>query len=287
MPKPPASTAPDRLPLRLVAAHRITLAIQACSWGAVLLHEIAWQDGLVLLGLNLAGLLALVLCPRCRLLGPNLVRLAEGVAGPDTVALTFDDGPDPTVTPLVLDILDRYGARASFFCIGEHAARHPELIREILRRGHTVENHSQRHAAGFAAFSSRALQADVLAAQQALQAAGAAPHYFRAPMGFRSPLLAEVLRRADLTHVAWTRRGYDRVLRDPLRICTALTHRLAPGDILLLHDRAAFGGRPAVVLAVLPMLLECLSQRGLQAVALPSPDLMEVAATPGTAPLRG
>ncbi|AOV18565.1 hypothetical protein BJI67_10325 [Acidihalobacter aeolianus] len=276
----------DRFPMRLVAAHRVTLAIQVCAWGAVLLHELHWQDGLLLLGFNLAGLFALVLCPRCRLLGPNLVRLAEGDAASGAVALTFDDGPDPTVTPQVLDILDRYGARASFFCIGERAARHPELIREILHRGHTVENHSQRHAVGFAAFSSRALQADVLAAQQVLQTTGATPRYFRAPMGFRSPLLAEVLRRADLTHVAWTRRGYDRVLRDPLRIYAALTQGLAPGDILLLHDYAGLDSRPATVLEVLPRLLDYLSQQELHAVALPPPHIQHAAEASGTAALR-
>lgn len=272
---------PASRPLQhLVAAHRIFLALQSANWGAVALGLLSWREGGIVLILNLLAMIGLVLCPRCRLLGPNVAQLPAEAAATGAVALTFDDGPDPAVTPHVLDILDRYGARASFFCVGERALRHPELIHEILRRGHTIENHSHRHAAGFAGFGAAALLADILAAQQALSdIGGRAPRYFRAPMGFRSPLLAEALRRLDLTHVAWTRRGYDRLLRDPRRIVRRLTRNLAVGDILLLHDSdGRIGGAP-VVLEALPLLLEQLAAQGLHAIALPD-GLAEAAAEP-------
>jgi peptidoglycan/xylan/chitin deacetylase (PgdA/CDA1 family) len=90
------------------------------------------------------------------------------------VALTFDDGPDADVTPKVLDILDRYGAKASFFCVGEKAAAHPNIIRDIVRRGHSVENHSMRHAKLFAFFGVTALRTDIGMTQSLLSNLAAA-----------------------------------------------------------------------------------------------------------------
>ncbi|MFC7688916.1 polysaccharide deacetylase family protein [Paeniroseomonas aquatica] len=104
------------------------------------------------------------------------------------VALTFDDGPDPEVTPRVLDLLDRHGATASFFVIGRKAARHGALLREIGRRGHTIENHSYHHAKSFACRGPWALRREVVLTQRAVaEATGVAPRFFRAPMGLRSP----------------------------------------------------------------------------------------------------
>src|SRR5260221_9567843 len=88
------------------------------------------------------------LLPRSALLGRNLCRSPNAKAA-GAVVLTFDDGPDPVVTPAVLDLLDARGAKATFFCIGEQAARHRALAAEIARRGHRLENHSYTHRNGF------------------------------------------------------------------------------------------------------------------------------------------
>lgn len=256
--------------LLIVPAHQISLLIQSVTWVSVYLGALNWHEGLAVLGANFAILIALVMCPRCQLLGPNHTRLPPKDAMWGAIALTFDDGPDPIVTPQVLDILEQHGARASFFCIGRQAARYPHLIREILRRGHSVENHSYHHASSFATFNTKALYADIQKAQCTLTDAGdQRPRYFRAPMGFRSPLLADALRNLDLTHVAWTRRGYDRILRDPHKVLKRLITNLAAGDILLLHDTTSRKDTPPVVLKVLPLLLEYLTENGLQAIALP------------------
>ena len=151
--------------------------------------------------------------PRGSQLGPNLVRLPGSMAG--AVALTFDDGPDPEVTPRVLDLLDRHGANASFFVIGRKAARHGALLREMLRRGHTVENHSHHHRWSFACRGPWALRREVVLAQRAIaEATGVAPRFFRAPMGLRSPLLDPVLAMEGLQLVvldpAWLRRAPGR-----------------------------------------------------------------------------
>lgn len=207
--------------------------------------------------------------PRSRSLGPNMLRLPDAAARRGEVALTFDDGPDPEVTPQVLDLLDRYQAKASFFVIGEKAAAHPQLLREIVQRGHSVENHSLRHSGLFGFFGPGALTREITLAQDAVAGiTGQAPVFFRSPMGIRNPLLDPVVAALGLRYVTWTRRGFDTVARDPRVVLARLTRGLRAGDILLLHDRK-IAGRAAPVLTVLPALLETLRTAGLKPVSLP------------------
>lgn len=211
-----------------------------------------------------------VLTPRSNLLGSNLTRLPWSAAQRAEVCLTFDDGPDPQITPQVLDLLDRYNAKASFFCVGKHAAAFPQLMREIVRRGHSVENHSHNHPHAFAFYGWPRLRREIDSAQRALsQSAGQSPIFFRAPAGFRGPLLDPVLAARGLRYVSWTRRGFDGVSTDSKRILRRLTNGLAAGDILLLHDRNSPRGDPAV-LKVLPALLDQIASHGLHAVSLPA-----------------
>jgi peptidoglycan/xylan/chitin deacetylase (PgdA/CDA1 family) len=228
-------------------------------------HPSAWAWALGVLGANHLALFFAALWPRGQLLGPNLVRLPTPAVRRNEISLTFDDGPDRDVTPRVLELLDRYQAKASFFCIGEKAAAHPELVKEIARRGHSVENHSYHHHNAFAFFGLSRLRREVDAAQASVAAiTGRPPVFFRAPAGFRSPLLDPVLAARGLRYVSWTRRGFDAVSGNSRRIFRELTRGLAAGDILLMHD-----SKP-VVLAVLPVLLEQLSAQGLKAVSLVS-----------------
>jgi peptidoglycan-N-acetylglucosamine deacetylase len=232
-----------------------------------------WPWAVVALICNHIVLSAAVCWPRGSLLGPNIVCLPAPAVARGQVCLTFDDGPDPVVTPQVLDLMDRYEAKASFFCIGHKAALYPEIVKEIARRGHSVENHSQSHPNAFAFYGWSRLRREVETAQMVLAGiTGSAPRYFRAPMGFRSPLLDPILGRRGLRYVSWTRRGYDAVNRDPVRVTALLAQGLGAGDVLLLHDGAGartHDGRP-VVLLVLPALLEALAARGLRSVSLPA-----------------
>jgi len=215
------------------------------------------------------------LWPRSTLLGPNLSRLPEAAARRGEVALTFDDGPDPEVTPRVLDLLDRRGVRASFFCIGRRAAACPEVAAEIARRGHAIENHSHTHPHAFVLYPPRALGRQIDAAQEALaRAAGRAPRLFRAPAGLRSFLLERELARRGLALASWTRRAFDTVRGRPEAVAAALLDGLAAGDVLLLHDGGAArtaGGSP-VVLEALPRLLDGIAERGLRPVPLAPPE---------------
>ncbi|GAC1628923.1 MAG: hypothetical protein NVS9B10_19400 [Nevskia sp.] len=274
-PLPAAAAAAKPLPARRWRPSRLfraALALHVAALAAVIVQPANWPLALAaVLAMHL--LLALAgLWPRSQWLGPNLVRLPRAAVLRDEVVLSFDDGPDPAVTPAVLDLLDRHGAKASFFCVASRAAEQPQLVAEIVRRGHSVENHSDRHSNYFAFQGYRGFRRELERAQRTLTAlSGQTPAWFRAPMGIRNPMLEPALAATGLRYVSWTRRGYDAVRGDAGGVLKRLTHRLDAGDILLLHDghpaRTA-SGEP-VVLAVLPRLLETLAARGLKAVSLP------------------
>lgn len=218
--------------------------------------------------LTVAGLI-----PRSTLLGPNVTRLPEAAARRGEVAITIDDGPDPEVTPQVLDILDHHQAKATFFCIGRRAEKHPDICREIVRRGHTIENHSLSHQWFFSLLGSRGIHREVHEAQKTLsEIGGQAPRFFRPNAGLRNPLLQPVLAHCGLRLCSWSKRGFDTCNGDADAVLASLTRDLKGGDILLLHDGNAAlsaAGKP-VILDVLPRLLESLVQTNLHAVTLRS-----------------
>jgi peptidoglycan/xylan/chitin deacetylase (PgdA/CDA1 family) len=272
-------------PPRAAAARwRPPLLVQAsvaCHLGAgvaVAALPTTWPWAAAAVGLNHLLLTATGLWPRSTWLGPNMNRLHGPAVERGEVAITIDDGPDPEVTPAVLDLLDAHAVRATFFCIAERARAHPQLCRQIVARGHSVQNHSRDHSHRFSLLGPGGFAREIGAAQRMLaDVTGHLPRYFRAPAGVRNPLLGPVLQRLDLELVSWTRRGYDTVQRRPARVLARLSHALAAGDILLLHDgnaaRAA-DGRP-VLLAVLPALLHELALHGLRAVTLPQAARVE------------
>jgi peptidoglycan-N-acetylglucosamine deacetylase len=221
--------------------------------------------------LNHAALTAAGLWPRSDWLGPNHRRLPDAAARRQQVALTIDDGPDPEVTPRVLDMLDERGLVASFFCIAERAKAQPALLREIVARGHAVENHSHMHRHNFSLLGPRGYEREIGGAQSLLaDLTGRAPTCFRAPAGLRNPFLDPVLHRLGLHLVSWTRRGFDTRERDPRRVLARLVRSLAAGDILLMHDGHAARtpqGR-AVLLDVLPALAQKLREAKLDTVTL-------------------
>ena len=230
-----------------------------------------WAAGLVFanhLILAMAGLI-----PRSTILGPNITRLPPDAAQRGEMAITIDDGPDPEVTPLVLDILDRYQAKATFFCIGKLAAQHPDLCRDIIRRGHAIENHSLSHQWFFSLLAPGSIYREVDDAQRLLsEISGQTPRFFRPAAGLRSPGLEPVLARCGLRLCSWSRRGFDTRLGNADAVLAKLARGLTAGDILLLHDGNAARtaeGRP-VILDVLPRLLDVLEQSNLRSVTLRS-----------------
>jgi len=261
------SRAPTMSPLL-----RFSLALHvALALGYVLAPQ-AWRWLLAAFIADHALLTFAGLWPRSSLLGANWTELPRVCAKRGEIALTIDDGPDPEVTPAVLDLLDRHGVKATFFCIGERAQRHPALCREIVARGHAVENHSQHHHHNFSLLGPRGYARELRAAQDTLTAiTGRAPRFFRAPAGLRNPFLDAQLRRLGLRLAAWTRRGYDTRTGDVDILMQRLLPGLRAGAILLLHDGhcARTGAGAPVILALLPQLIERAHAAGLRFITLP------------------
>lgn len=228
----------------------------------------AWPWSLGALAVNHGLIAAAGLWPRSTWLGSNLTHLPRHLP---QVAITIDDGPDPEVTPAVLDLLEAQQAVATFFCIGAQVQRHPALAREIARRGHAIGNHSQHHRHHFSLMGPGQIRREIGTAQDTIaQITGVAPAFFRAPAGLRNIFLDPVLQGLGLQLASWTRRGFDTRTGDADLVLRRLTRDLAAGDILLLHDRHAAltpQGRP-VLLDALPPLLAAVHEKGLQTVRL-------------------
>lgn len=267
---PVSADAPARRPWRPAPLIRGSVALHLAAAGAALARPRWWPWALSAVVADHLLLTAAGLWPRSKLLGPNWTRL-PAAGGAAAIAITVDDGPDPEITPRVLALLDEHRVRATFFCVGERVTRHAALAREIVQRGHAIENHSQRHLHRFSLLGPRALAEEIAHAQQAILAAtGEVAQFFRAPAGLRNPFLEPALARANLRLVSWTRRGFDTVSGSAQGVLGRLTRRLEAGDILLLHDghaaRTARGR--AVILEVLPPLLAAIDAAGLTPVTL-------------------
>jgi len=138
--------------------------------------------------------------PRAQLFGPTVCRTNSS----NKLAITFDDGPNPAITPKLLELLDRHKARATFFLIGRFVRQCPEIVRETLARGHAIANHTETHPNLFW-LSPGQIRGEVRCCNDAIGAVlGAAPKWFRPPFGMRNPWLAGALHEAGLRAAMWT-----------------------------------------------------------------------------------
>ncbi len=232
------------------------LTILALLAGAVSAPGWPWA---IALGAYIAVVVLGVSFPRLQMFGPILCRVA---VDRKVVALTFDDGPDPEVTPPLLDLLEQAGVHATFFCVGHKVAKHPEIVRRVAAEGHLLGNHSHRHSRMTNLFSVRRLSEDVGRAQEELhRQTGRRPLYFRPPMGLTNPRVFAVTRRLGLRAVGWTARGMDTVARDPETVVRRILRGIGPGAIVLLHDGGVAG---RVLLPAVRGLIAELRARGFE-----------------------
>lgn len=262
-------------PWRPAPAHWLLGAAHLGAVAAFVAQPGTWPWALGAIGASHAVAGAFAFNATSGFLGPVIARLPPVAAARGEIALTFDDGPDPVITPRVLDILDAHRARATFFCIARQALAHRALAREIVARGHDVENHSVAHAPTLGFVGPRRLAREIGDAQKMLaDVTGVAPRLFRPPFGVRTPLTEPALARLGMYCVGWTVRSYDTVDRDGARVARRVIRRMKAGSIVLLHDGASLIRRSdaatASVLVALPRVLAAISGRGGRAVALHS-----------------
>jgi peptidoglycan-N-acetylglucosamine deacetylase len=161
-----------------------------------------------------------------------LKAFCKGNTKEKVITLTFDDGPDPLVTPGVLDLLNKYGISAAFFVIGKKAEQNPELVRKILEDGHVIGVHSYSHSSSFDLYSIKKMEQDLLKGIEASKNGV----LFRPPFGITNPTVAKVAKRLGVRVVGWSVRSLDTVIRDPGKVAKRIKRQLHPGAIVLMHD---------------------------------------------------
>jgi peptidoglycan/xylan/chitin deacetylase (PgdA/CDA1 family) len=180
------------------------------------------------------------------------------------VALTFDDGPNPDATPLILDALAERGVKATFFILGRHAERWPDLVRRVAAEGHAIGNHGFHHRKLH--FKSPGYVRDdlTLGTRAIEQAAGLRPRYFRAPHGFRSPWVTAIARSLGQRTVGWSLGVWDSDRPGVDAIADRTVQGAAPGSILLLHDGDGYdpGGDRVQTARAVPLIVDRLVDQG-------------------------
>ena len=188
------------------------------------------------------------------------------------VWLTIDDGPDPTDTPRILDLLDAHQAKATFFHIGERSRGHEGLLREIRRRGHQVGCHTLTHPVkSFWLAGPRRTEREIAVAVERLRASGLPAEWFRSPVGIKNLFLHRVLERWGLRAVAWTIRTGDVYAGDPMAVVQRVAKKLCPGAIILMHEGPAVASSTRVV--AIEAVLELLARHGYRCV-LPAAEVL-------------
>jgi peptidoglycan/xylan/chitin deacetylase (PgdA/CDA1 family) len=205
----------------------------------------------------------------------------DGVLRVDTtspvVGLSFDDGPDPKYTPMVLDVLEQKGARATFFVVGVNALAHRDLLARALAAGHSVGNHTFDHVS-LETLDPAAVASEIDRGEQAIVDAGAPrPHLFRPPRGLTDEVVAVFADAERYRTIFWTLAVEHYVLHAPVAVAVErILARVRPGDIVLAHDggHIAVPGAPTLdrssTVAALPLLLDGLSARRLEVVDIPT-----------------
>jgi peptidoglycan/xylan/chitin deacetylase (PgdA/CDA1 family) len=215
------------------------------------------------LGMIFAGVLAL----RIRMFADAVIRGPRGARG---VVLTFDDGPDPETTPRVLEALAAERVTATFFVIGKKAEAHPELVREMKRRGHAIGLHSYAHDRLFALRTQKRVARDLARGVAVLRAiTGDPPMLFRPPIGHTNPAIARVADALDLRVVGWSVSARDGLeSARPEKVLARIRRQVEDGAIVLLHDAAEEGGRVPAGVEAIREILETVKEARLEVVPL-------------------
>lgn len=205
----------------------------------------------------------------------------QGQATGKTVALTFDDGPNEPYTSEILNILDRYGVKATFFVIGSNVESYPETTRRIIASGHVLGNHSYSHRANHALSENRYIGKDIELAQEAIfKVTGIKPHLYRPPHGKKSPWELQYLKKSDFVEVTWSTTVNevhdDLVFGKPIpkEVIRHIISTVKPGRIILLHDgygteHGDVNSDKSLTVKILPSIIEELQKQGYEFVTVP------------------
>jgi peptidoglycan-N-acetylglucosamine deacetylase len=200
--------------------------------------------------------------------GPVLTHLPEG---DDTVSITFDDGPNPRATPVILDVLRRERVHATFFLLGRHVERWPELVRRMALDGHQLGNHGYFHRKLHRRTVAYIRDDLTRGTEQIVRASGVRPHHFRAPHGFRNPFVTPIASSLGQRTVGWSLGVWDSARPGAEVIAMRALEGMHDGSILLLHDGDGYdpNGDRMQTAEALPRIIDGLRRRGFRFSTLP------------------
>ncbi|MGA2449818.1 MAG: polysaccharide deacetylase family protein [Polyangiaceae bacterium] len=255
------------MPPGRLALYAATLGVSLVSARAIAGRPPPLIWAVVLLAGYVALILSGVFILRWRVFVDAIVSGPRGARG---VALTFDDGPDPVWTRRVLDTLDAHGVCATFFVISHKVEQFPDVVRDMLARGHAIGVHSYDHDRWFALRSSARVRADIARAVDVLaRVTGVRPLLFRPPIGHTNPIISRAIDELDLVPVGWTVRGGDACAgATPGAVVARVRRGLRDGAIVALHDAPERGEREPVIVRTLPSILDAIAAARLAVVPL-------------------
>lgn len=179
------------------------------------------------------------------------------------VAITFDDGPHPNFTPRVLELLQKYNARASFFCVGQQVNQYGAIAKKIVDSGHTIGNHTYTHSNKFGFFGTQKVLSELQKTNTTIkEVTGLEPKLYRPAFGVTNPSINKAVKKLNLITVGWNIRSLDTTQRSKKVILERITNKINKGDIILLHDSSE------KTVEVLEQLLLFLQQHKMQSVTV-------------------
>lgn len=172
------------------------------------------------------------------------------------IALTFDDGPHQN-TLAVLDLLNKFKAKATFFITGENAEKHPDIVKKMQESGHQIGNHTYSHSEKFPFFSSKIMVEEIAKTSIIIKKlTGTKPKTFRPPFGITNPRVAKSIKKLNLDAIGWSVRSLDTVTNNPEKVIRRIIKKTKPGSIILLHEYTVHSA------FVLEQILKYFSEQG-------------------------
>lgn len=180
------------------------------------------------------------------------------------IALTFDDGPNPTITPQLLQLLDKYNVKATFFLIGKNIKDNKDVLAQMMKNGHLLGNHSFSHHLFFDLFSSEKMAAEIKATNVEIEkACGKTPKLFRPPYGVTNPALKKAIEKTEMISAGWSLRSFD-TMNSKEKVLKKLKRKTKAGDVVLFHDT------DGKILAIMEEYLSWLEAHQFKVVSLES-----------------
>jgi peptidoglycan/xylan/chitin deacetylase (PgdA/CDA1 family) len=170
------------------------------------------------------------------------------------VAITFDDGPDPEITPRILEVLRHHQAKAAFFMIAEKAESQPELVKQVIAEGHIIGNHTYGHSYWFDFFPPFKMLREFVKSEEVIKKiTGKSIIWFRPPYGVTNPMMKRALKKSGFAPIGWSIRSLDTVIKDPEKVIERVK-KSEGGDIILLHETRS--DMPEILGRVISILAE-------------------------------